>query len=181
MRPEVTSRQHGPAPRLTRRRAITLGAGAAIGLAFAGPAMAQQASTPQTAPFSLMTTQEAYDAAKAGDIILVDIRTPEEWRETGIGEGAIALDMRSDDFVKKLVALRVANPDTPIALMCRTGNRSQFATSALAGQGFPGLVDVQGGMVGSPKGKGWLENGLPVYAGTPENVAARLAEVLPAQ
>ncbi len=168
MRPEVTSRP-------TRRHLLALGAGAlALAMSPAG-ALAQQ-----DMPVAKMTTREAHDAAQAGEIILVDIRTPEEWRETGIGEGAIALDMRTDDFVKRLVDLRIKYPDTPIALICRTGNRSQFATSALAGQGFPGLVDVVGGMAGSRKGKGWLAEGLPVYQATPEEITARLKAVFEA-
>ncbi len=175
MRPEVTTR---PA-RLTRRRLIGLGLGASTGLFLGLPGWAQQASTPGSAPFSTISATEAYEGAKSGEIILVDIRTPEEWLETGIGEGAIPLDMRADDFVKQLVALRVANRETPIAFICRTGNRSQFVTSALAGQGFPGLLDVAEGMVGGPRGKGWIPTGLPVYAGTPENVAARLEEAMP--
>ncbi len=180
MRPEVTSRPQVAGKTLTRRRAMTLGAAALLGTTLGAPLMAQQASTPDTAPFYQITATEAHEQALAGEIILVDIRTPEEWAETGIGEGAIALDMRSDDFVPALVALRRANPEKPIAMICRTGNRSQFVVSALAGQGFPGLVDVAEGMAGGPRGKGWIPTGLPTYEGTPENVAARLAEVMPA-
>ncbi len=179
MRPEVTSQPQKTAKTLSRRHAIVLGAAALCTASFGAPVMAQQASTPDTAPFYQITATEAHDQALAGEIILVDVRTPEEWAETGIGEGAIALDMRTDQFVPALVALRKANPDTPIAMICRTGNRSQFVVSALAGQGFPGLVDVSEGMVGGPRGKGWIPTGLPTYAGTPENVSARLAETMP--
>ncbi len=176
MRPEVTNR---PAA-LSRRGLIRLGLGAGLALALSVPARAQQASTPDTAPFALISATEAYEAAGSGEIILVDIRTPEEWAETGIPEGAVALDMRAADFVQNLVALRVAYRDRPIAFICRTGNRSQFLTATLAGQGFPGLLDVSEGIAGGPRGKGWLREGLPVYAGTPENIAARLAQVMPA-
>ncbi len=185
MRPDVTSRPQVAGNPLTRRRTLLLGAGAALtGAALAtipgAPLLAQQASSPNTAPFYQITASEAHEQAASGEIVLVDIRTPEEWAETGIGEGAIPLDMREDDFVKKLVALRLANPEKPIALICRTGNRSQFVVSALAGQGFPGLVDVPEGMAGGPRGKGWIPTGLPTIPGTPENVAAILAEKLPA-
>ena len=184
MRPEVTSRpqrlaETSSATGLSRRRLMTLAGASALGLGLATPLMAQQASSPQTAPFYSITATEAHDMAATGEIILVDIRTPEEWAETGIGEGAIALDMRTDQFVPDLVKLRRANPDTPIAMICRTGNRSQFVVSALAGQGFPGLVDVAEGMVGGRRGKGWIPTGLPVYPGTPEKVAERLAQVMP--
>ncbi len=183
MRPEVTSRQQITQIRPSRRRALALAGAAMLAAALAAsPAtrlQAQQASTPGTAPFYQITATEAYEKAQGGEIVLVDIRTPEEWAETGIGEGAIPLDMRADDFVKQLVALRRANPEKPIALICRTGNRSQFVVSALAGQGFPGLVDVSEGMAGGPRGKGWIPTGLPTVPGTPENIAAILAEKLP--
>ena len=180
MRPDVTSRPQVAGNPLTRRKAMLLGASTLVVSALGAPLMAQQASTPDTAPFSQITATEAYDQVKSGEIILVDVRTPEEWAETGIGEGAIPLDMRTDDFVRNLVALRRANPETPIAMICRTGNRSQFVVSALAGQGFPGLLDVAEGMVGGPRGKGWIPTGLPTVPGTPENVAAVLAEKMPA-
>ena len=179
MRPEVTSQPQSRRAGPSRRRLMILGAAALASTALGAPLMAQQASTPETAPFYQITATEAHDKALAGEIILVDVRTPEEWADTGIGEGAIALDMRTDGFVPALVALRRANPETPIAMICRTGNRSQFVVSALAGQGFPGLVDVAEGMAGGPRGKGWIPTGLPTYEGTPENVAAKLAEKMP--
>jgi len=49
-----------------------------------------------------LTVREAFDAANAGDIFLVDIRTPEEWMRTGIGKGAHPIDMRSSDFIASL-------------------------------------------------------------------------------
>lgn len=169
MRPEVTK----TASRFTRRSALALVLGgvglAALPLALPRPAMAGPA------PSEVMDPVTAHEKTQAGEIILVDIRTPEEWLETGIGEGAIGLDMRARDFVVALVDLRKANPDTPIALVCRTGNRSGYVVDALAQQGFPGLVDVSEGMAGGPNGKGWIPRGLPTYEGTPQNVAQKRA------
>ncbi len=144
-------------------------------LAFALPRALAQAGKPQGA--GIMDAQSAHEAAGNGEIILVDIRTPQEWRQTGIGEGAIALDMRAPDFVRRLVDLRNAYPDRKIALICRTGNRSGYVVNTLTEQGFPGLLDVAEGMAGGPNGPGWLKRGLPVYPGTPEEIAPRLEEV----
>ena len=125
-----------------------------------------------------MEADKAHQAALAGDLILVDIRTPEEWLQTGIGEGAIAMDMRAPDFVEKLVKLRQTYEDKPIAMICRTGSRSGYVVQTLAAQGFPNLVDVKEGMVGGPNGPGWVTRGLPVYKGTQEEVAKHLEPVL---
>lgn len=163
---------------MTRRAVLTAGLGtltAALILPLgAGPAGAQTA-----AQISYMRPDEAHKAAQAGDIILIDIRRPEEWLETGVAEGAIGLDMTQDSFVTSLIALRKANPTTPLAVICRTGNRTGHVTRTLAGQGFPGLVDVSEGMVGGRNGKGWLKRELPTYAGTLKNVQTRTRAALP--
>ncbi len=177
MRPEVTLI---PAP-VARRGFLALGmaafgaamiAGAVAGV---GPAAAGQ---DKAARVGYLKPQAAYDAAQKGEIILIDIRRPDEWAETNLGEGAIGLDMREKDFVPILVGLRRANPDKPIALICRTGARTAYVTQALAAQGFPGLVDVSEGMVGGKNGPGWLKRGLPTYVGSPDNVKKRREALL---
>ncbi len=160
------------------RRDFLLLAGAAVISGIAGfslPAIAQETSQ---GSFEVMDAQSAFNAAKTGEIVLVDIRRPDEWSETGIGEGAVALDMREESFVASLVELRQKYPGKPIALICRTGNRSGNVVSILAAQNFPGLVDVSEGMVGGRNGPGWLTRGLPIYAGTQAEIAPRLAAVL---
>jgi len=133
---------------------------------------------PTMAAESSMSAPDALKAVKAGEIILVDIRTPPEWAQTGIAEGAIALDMTDKSFVDSLVKLRATYPEKPIALICRTGNRSGYVFDALDKQGFPGLVDVSEGMAGGPNGQGWIPRGLPVYAGTDAEIAPRLKVVM---
>ena len=154
------------------RRVFLTGAIAAVAAGFALNA------TPVQAGEATMTPPEAHMAAVAGDIILVDIRTPPEWAETGIGEGAIALDMTQKNFVDSLVKLRNAFPDKPIAVICRTGNRSGYVFDALNKQGFPGLVNVPEGMAGGRNGKGWIPRGLPTYPGTKEEIEKRLNDVM---
>ena len=149
-----------------------------IGGISAGVAALSLTSLPVWAAGSVIKAPDAYVAAKAGNIILVDIRTPEEWAQTGIAEGAIALDMTDKTFVDSLVKLRAEYPGKPIALICRTGNRSGYVFDALNKQGFPNLTDVAEGMAGGPNGKGWIPRGLPIYAGTSREIKARLDVIL---
>ncbi|MGO4735360.1 rhodanese-like domain-containing protein [Bosea sp. 2KB_26] len=121
------------------------------------------AAVAQSAPPSL-SVRQAYDGAKAGTLILVDIRTPEEWADTGVPVGAIRLDMEASAFEARLAALRLENPGKTIALICRTGNRSSSLQRKLAGRGWRDIVDVRGGLLGSPGDKGWLAEQLPVTA-----------------
>lgn len=126
-----------------------------------------------------MKPDEAYEAATRGEIILIDIRRPEEWRETGVAQGAIAMDMTGADFLDRLIALREAHPQKRLALICRTGNRTSHVTQLLTQQGFADLIDVKEGMIGGRYGPGWLNRGLPVYEGTDGNIRAFSNLILP--
>ena len=120
------------------------------------------------------------DLKTASRDTLIDIRRPEEWADTGIPDGAIALDMtQQETFLKALVALRKADATKPIALICRTGNRSGRVIQILAKQGFPGLVDVAEGVAGGPRGKGWKPRGLPTYKADITEIMTRRDKVLP--
>lgn len=42
-----------------------------------------------------LTAPEASEQAHTGTITLIDIRTPEEWRQTGVAVGTMRIDMHS--------------------------------------------------------------------------------------
>lgn len=109
-----------------------------------------------------MTPDAALAASRAGRILLVDIRRPDEWDATGIPEGAVALDLRRDDFAAAVLALAGGDPGRPVALICARGVRSDRAGAQLADAGLTRVVDVPEGMLGSSAGPGWLARGLPV-------------------
>lgn len=124
-------------------------------LAFIGLAQAQSA-------LPSLSVREAQEANKAGKLVLVDVRTPEEWADTGVPEGSVRLDMTASAFEVRLAALRLDHPGKPIALICRTGNRTSTLQKTLMARGWKELIDVRGGLLGNPKDKGWLAEGLPV-------------------
>ena len=175
----MSAPQPSSRPALSRRNLVLIGLGfaaAAVALPFALPDRSQADGTPS----AVMAADEAYAKAASGEIALVDIRTPQEWAQTGVPDGAIALDMTQEDsFVKALVALREANAARPIALICRTGNRSGHVVKVLAKQGFPGLVDVAEGIAGGRNGTGWLKRGLPTYEGNAHEIKTRRDKLLP--
>lgn len=152
----------------TNRRSFLIGA---ISAAVVGLSLTAQ---PASAAETVISTPDAYVAAKSGNIILVDIRTPQEWAQTGIAEGAIALDLTDESFLSSLNKLRAAYPDKPIALICRTGNRSGGVFAELVKRGYSGFLDVSEGMAGGPNGKGWIPRGLPIYAGNKAEIETRL-------
>ncbi len=180
--PQDTSpKGSGKSPLLSRRGTLLAGAALLLGAGALGVTLLRpEDANANAVPSAAMAAGEAFAKARDGEITLVDIRTPPEWAETGVPEGAVALDMTQEEsFIKALVALRKADPSKPIALICRTGNRSGQVVRILASQGFTGLVDVAEGVAGGRNGKGWLPGGLPTYAGTPAEIEARRARILP--
>lgn len=60
---------------------------------------------------------------------VIDVRRPEEWKQTGVVEGSHLLtffDKNGRYDVNKWMAdfSRIAGPDDPVVLICRTGNRT---------------------------------------------------------
>jgi rhodanese-related sulfurtransferase len=104
----------------------------------------------------------AHARALAGSLTLIDIRRPDEWQATGVGQGARPLDMRRGDFTDALLALTDADATTPIALICARGVRSARLASRLAGSGFTRIINVPEGMLGAAEGPGWIARGLPL-------------------
>ncbi len=94
-------------------------------------------------------------------VAVVDIRLEAEWRETGLVEGATPLTFFQADgqinpqFVPEFTAL--VGPEQPVVLICRTGNRTQAASRAIAQQlGYKQVFNVKHGIVG------WIADKRPV-------------------
>ncbi len=104
----------------------------------------------------------------AGELTLVDIRTPEEWRLTGVARGAKLINMAHpggvEGFVSDVLAQVGGDTDAPIGLICRTGHRTTQIQRLLVERGFSQVYNITEGMVGSSAGPGWLERGLPIEA-----------------
>ena len=131
----------------------------------AGASYAVWAPRPAPGDWGELTPPEVLAGVEAGDLMLVDIRRPDEWRRTGIAPGAIPLDMRRKDFAEALAAAR-GDSALPVVLICAGGVRSRRLTARLTKAGIGPLIDVPEGMVGSSAGPGWIERGLPTETWT---------------
>ena len=124
---------------------------------------------------SMARAQEKIDVATAlsmaqsGEVLLLDIRTPREWKQTGISPLAVTLNMHSRTFGSDLMSLINSNRDRPIALMCATGYRSGYLSGIMQEAGFSSIYDVTEGMLGSDAGPGWIDAGLPVVPYASQN------------
>ncbi len=118
-----------------------------------------------TPPHDRLTPDAAHAEARAGERLLIDIRTPAEWAATGVPEGAVTLDFKASGegpaFVDGVLALTDGDRGRPIALICARGNRSGRAWRLLHEAAFGDVKDVAEGMLGNDLGPGWLGRGLP--------------------
>ena len=125
------------------------------------PVHAQQA-------LPMLDARTAHAKAMAGEVVLVDIRTPEEWKQTGLPASAYAvtLDQAPATLLPALETLVGKDKSKPLALICRTGNRSSHLAAQLRKVGFANVIDVAEGVAGSRNGPGWVKSGLPMRPGS---------------
>lgn len=111
-----------------------------------------------------LAAPEAYEAIQAGKVRIIDIRTPQEWRQTGVAPGAGRVDFYRgpEVLVQSILQMVGGDKNAPIALICRTGSRTSVAQKYLQGIGFTQVYNVSEGMAGGAAGPGWLKRGLPV-------------------
>ncbi len=86
------------------------------------------------------------------DVIILDVRTPEEFASGHI-EGALNIDFNSGDFANEITRL---NPSETYAIYCRSGNRSGQAASIMHKAGFHDVSNLNGGVID------WTNAGLPL-------------------
>lgn len=126
--------------------------------------LAPGASTPVFSEVRSLPAAVAHELASRGDIVLVDIRAPEEWRHSGVGASAIAISMHRSGFLDKLKAALGGDKTRPVALICAAGVRTARMAQILSAQGYRRIIDVSEGMFGSAAGPGWIRRGLPIRA-----------------
>jgi rhodanese-related sulfurtransferase len=113
------------------------------------PAAASEADAPA---FGLVSPQQALDLSNDPAIVVIDVRTPEEFAE-GYIDGADMIDFYADTFADDIAAL---DPDSTYLLYCRSGNRSGQTATMMQQLGFENVYDMEGGVVA------YGEQGLPL-------------------
>lgn len=115
---------------------------------------------PQAGGYSNIDNAKLKELIAQG-VTLIDIRRKEEWQQTGIVKGSKTITFFdrtgqiNPNFVPEFTA--IAKPDQPVALICRTGNRTQAASQAIAQQlGYKNVMNVTHGITG------WIAEKRPV-------------------
>ena len=86
------------------------------------------------------------------DIKIIDIRTPGEWRETGIVKGAYTIMFFDENgnydiprFLRDIN--KIVKKGEQFALMCRTGSRTLEISKFLSSQLGYNVINLAGGMM----------------------------------
>jgi rhodanese-related sulfurtransferase len=119
-----------------------------------------------------VTPIEAWTLATQGKAKLIDVRTPPELKFVGSVPGSLHVEWRGYDpqpLAAFLGALaRVASPDEPVLLLCRSAVRSDAAADAATEAGYQRVYNVLEGFEGQRnhaghRGEldGWRKLGLP--------------------
>lgn len=100
---------------------------------------------------------ELADKQHQGEIELIDVRMPTEFREVH-AECARNVPLESLD-PHAIMKARNGSADHPLYVICRGGNRSTQACQKFIDAGFTNVVNVDGGTLA------WEKAGLPVVRG----------------
>lgn len=97
---------------------------------------------------------DALKAKLAAGATVIDIRRPDEWKQTGVIPGSHLVTFfdasgnPNPNFGQKLQGL-LSGPGDEVIFICQTGNRSQVLSEYLSGQaGFTQVANVTDGITG---------------------------------
>jgi len=102
--------------------------------------------------FATVKNEEASQALLDSKIPIVDIRTPAEWRETGLLKGSIPImffdekgNYDINDFLQKLNS--AVDTKKPFAIICRTGSRTRILASFLSQKLNYDIINIKRGIL----------------------------------
>jgi rhodanese-related sulfurtransferase len=104
-----------------------------------------------------ISPRQLADLCQSGQIDLLDVRTPVEYRELHV---AAARNVPLDKLdPAALMRTRNGSEDKPLYLICRSGSRGEQACEKFLAAGFTNVVNVEGGTLACVEGR------LPVVRG----------------
>ena len=104
----------------------------------------------QTNKFKTVDVAEFAKAVADTSYVVLDVRTPAEYTEGHIPGTHFNIDVLEENYTE--IALKTLPKDKPVALYCRSGNRSKNAARILAEKGYE-VVELGSGF------RGWVAAG----------------------
>ena len=109
----------------------------------------------------------------AAGVPVIDVRTASEWEETGIVPGSRLLTYfdengKADPPAWLAKAQAYAKAGQPVAVICRSGNRTKVVSRYLSPEaGYAKVYNVKGGI------RSWIEEGRPTAPAAPTLASCR--------
>jgi len=117
-------------------------------------------------PVKIIANDFAHAQAQADGLTIIDVRTPNEWRQSGMPAGAkgatIYRGKDQSDFLAEIAKITGGDKAAPVALICAHGVRSARAAEILSKAGYRQVYDIKGGMLGDRQSRGWTASNLPI-------------------
>lgn len=104
-------------------------------------------------PVDMNSAQAKGLLAKNGKTFLLDVRTPDEYRQAHL-RGALLIPL--GELERRV---REVPKDRPVLVYCAVGARSSSAASFLGSKGYREIYNMSDGIVG------WYRNGFPIERG----------------
>ena len=117
-----------------------------------------------------LDASSAYNLAKIGQLTIVDIRRPAEWRKTGMPDKSRGVSLQNvikrvrARFLEDVLTLTGGDKNQALGLICASGGRSAYATEFLKKEGFSNIYDISEGMFGNDRAPGWIARKLPLVS-----------------
>ena len=111
----------------------------------------------QAKKFKTVDVAEFAEAVADTSYVVLDVRTPAEHAEGHIPGTRFNIDVLEDNYTE--TALKTLPKDRPVALYCRSGNRSKNAARILAENGYQ-VLELGTGF------RGWTAAGNKIETGT---------------
>ncbi len=109
----------------------------------------------------VLLAETALAMSEAGDLIIIDVRNPNEWMRSGVAQGALTITPQNPSFMQDLHDAVGGDLNKPIALICATGTRTAAIQRFLREQGYGAVSHIAEGMMGNFSAAGWLRKELP--------------------
>jgi len=102
--------------------------------------------------FAEVTNQRASQELLDSKIPIVDIRTPQEWKETGLLQGSITImlfDEKGNYDLKLFLDQlnKAVDTNKPFAIICRTGSRTSVLAPFLSKKMHYNVVNIKDGIM----------------------------------
>lgn len=107
-----------------------------------------------TGAVNLNSSQARALLAKNAKMVVLDVRTPEEYRQAHL-KGSLLIPL--GELGRRVQEIP---RDRPVLVYCAVGARSQTAASFLSSKGYRDVYNMADGIVG------WYKNGLPLQIGS---------------